>query len=141
MYLCSLCLYGEKYFYWIYTHNCDFYIPLNLFLISNLIYFNFNYVSKLNLFSFYIKMLHIPLWFLNFFLNGLFWVFVAAWGLSLVAESKGYSLGAVHWLLIVVTSLLGILVPGPGIESMFLALAGIFLTTGLPGKSVPHCDF
>ena len=69
------------------------------------------------------------------------WVSTAFSGLSLVAESKGYSLGAVHWLLIVVTSLLGILVPGPGIESMFPALAGIFLTTGLPGKSVPHCDF
>ena len=33
------------------------------------------------------------------------WVFAAAHGLSLVAVSKGYSLVAVHWLLIVVVSL------------------------------------
>ena len=33
------------------------------------------------------------------------WVFAAAHGLSLVAASKGYSLVAVHWLLIVVVSL------------------------------------
>ena len=29
----------------------------------------------------------------------------------------------------------GILVPGPGIESVFLALAGRFLKTGPPGRS------
>ena len=34
----------------------------------------------------------------------------------------------------------GILIPGPGIEPMSPALAGRFLTTGPPGKSLqPHC--
>ena len=55
----------------LYTQLWFLYTTLNLFLISNLTYFNFNYTSKLNLFSFYIKMLQIPLWFLNFFLEWL----------------------------------------------------------------------
>jgi len=39
------------------------------------------------------------------FLFGLNWVFIAAHQLSLVSESRGSSLVAVHWLLIAVASL------------------------------------
>ena len=77
-------------------------------------------------------------------------------GLSLVAESGGYSLVAVHGLLTVATSLvveqgprewaqslwhMGLVapnhvdLPGPGVEPMSPALVGRFLTTGPPGKS------
>ena len=82
-------------------------------------------------------------------------VFVAAHRLSLVVESRDYSLDVVHGLLITVafpvvelrlksarsqylwsTGLTGMLnLLGPGIESVFPALAGGFLTTGAPGKS------
>ena len=41
------------------------------------------------------------------FLFGLNWVFIAAHQLSLVSESSGSSLVAVHWLLIAVASLAG----------------------------------
>ena len=93
------------------------------------------------------------------------WVFVAARGLSLVAVSLGYALGAVLRLLIAVASLVaecrlqgawasvvaadglsscgaqpklprGVWgLPGPGIEPKSPALANEFLTTGPPAKS------
>ena len=79
--------------------------------------------------------------------------------ISQVAETGGYSLVAVHRLLIVLASVVierslwgmqssvvvmhrlscptycGVLVPRPGIERMSPALAGRFLTTGPQGKS------
>lgn len=78
------------------------------------------------------------------------WVFVAACGLSLVAE-RGHSPDAVRRLLIVVASLisstgprmhgLGCLhgmwdLPGSEIEPMSPTLQGGFLTTGPPGSPV-----
>ena len=95
----------------------------------------------------------------NFFkLFWLYWIFVAALCLSLVAGSEGYSLVVVHrpshfsgfsyW----VAQALGPMdfsscgswaellcgmwnLPGRGIESVSPALAGEFLTTGPPGNS------
>ena len=68
-------------------------------------------------------------------------------GLSLAAASECYSLVLVHGLLTAVASPLvehrlssstacEILVSGPGIKPMSPALAGGFLTTGQPGKSL-----
>ena len=79
------------------------------------------------------------------------WVFIAACELSLAAASQGSFLVAVWRLLIAVASFLmdrelqgtwaqlpwGMWnLPGPGIEPMSLALAGSFLITGLPRKSI-----
>ena len=86
------------------------------------------------------------------------WVFVAACGLSPVAESRGYALVAVCRLLTIVAPLVSehrlqsvgsVAVhglsypsapPGPGIEPLSPALAGRLLTTGPPGKSY-HVPF
>ena len=79
-------------------------------------------------------------------------VFAAAHRLSLVAVSRDYSPFAVSGLLVAVASLVGkhglstcgvgawLLhsmwnLPGPGIQPMFPALAGGFLTTGPQAKS------
>ena len=69
------------------------------------------------------------------------WVFVAVHGVSLVAESRGYSLAAACGLL---TAWLGALLPhdiwnhpGPGIE-VSSVLTGGFLTTGSLGKFCVH---
>ena len=51
--------------------------------------------------------------------------------LSLVVESRGYSLFVVHGLVMTVASL----VAEHGLEPMSPALAGGFLTTGTPGQS------
>ena len=85
------------------------------------------------------------------------WVFIAAWGLSPVAAIRA-PLVLVHGLLALVASLAAergsraqwlsscsawaqLLrsmwdLPGPGIELIFPTLAGGFLTTGPPGKSL-----
>ena len=97
-----------------------------------------------------------------FFFLWLCWVFLDARGLFLVAVSQGYSLIAVHGLLIMAASLVAhgpwsveasVLVahrlscpafpcgnglPGPGIEPMFPALAGRIFTTGPLGKFLKH---
>ena len=100
----------------------------------------------------------------------LHWVFVAARGLSLVAESRGYSslqcAGFSLWWLLLLRStgsrarslqqlryagfssggvwaqlLCGMWdLPGPGIEPVCPALTGGFLTTAPPGKT-PHLPF
>ena len=69
------------------------------------------------------------------------WVFVVVHGISLVAESRGYSLAAACGLL---TAWLGALLPhgtwnhpGPGIE-VSSVLTGGFLTTGSLGKFCVH---
>ena len=41
----------------------------------------------------------------KYLLWGLSWVFIAARGLSLVAASRGYAIVVMHWLLIVMASL------------------------------------
>ena len=88
------------------------------------------------------------------------WVSVAAHQLSLVASSRGYSslqcMGfSLQWLLLLWSTgsrhagfsscgtwaqlLCGMWdLPGPGIEPVFPALAGGFLTTAPPGKSLKH---
>ena len=85
------------------------------------------------------------------------WVFIAARRLSVVAESRGYSslqcVGfSLQWLLLLQSTdsrhvgfsscgtraslLRGMWdLPGPGLEPVFPALAGRFLTTAPPGKS------
>ena len=90
----------------------------------------------------------------TFFL--LCWVFVSMHRLSLVAASRGYTLGAVHRLLIVGASLaaehglwgawasvvvhVGLVAPWcvPEIKPVYPALAGGFLTIGPPGKSYTY---
>ena len=84
------------------------------------------------------------------------WIFVAACGLSLVSVSRGYSLVAVHGILIAVASLVEHMfqwvwlkgsvaqgfscfsgtqnLPGPGTEPVSHALAGRFLTSEPAGK-------
>ena len=108
-------------------------------------------------FSFFFFLINLFIYF------GLHWVFIAAWKLSLVAESGGYSslrcvgfscwetqaLGTqatvvvVHglsscgtgaWLLCGMWDL-----PRPGLKPVSPALAGEFLTTVPPGKSL--CSF
>ena len=100
--------------------------------------------------------------FLKFILFCLCWVsvFIAVYGLSLVAASRGYSLVVLHlsrrWLLLLQSTdsrvrasvvseqwlsfpMAGGL-PRPGVEPKSLALAGGFLTIGPPGKS-SRCHF
>ena len=89
----------------------------------------------------------------------LLWVFTAACELSLVVAIRGYSQGAMQGLLIAVASLVvehglwahGLSsctlqawltfgkwdIPRSGIKPMSAALAGRFLTTAPPGKSLP----
>ena len=96
------------------------------------------------------------LFFFSFIYLWLHWVFIAARGLSLVAASGGYSSlscagFSLRWLLLVQSTgssrtgfssccswallLCGMWdLPGPGIEPVFPALAGGFLTTVPPGK-------
>ena len=100
------------------------------------------------LFFFHLFILFIYFW--------LCWVFVAAYGFSLVAASMGYSLlwcvgFSLQWLLLLQSTgsrLAGSVVtvhglsllrgmwdiPGPGLEPVSPALAGRFLTTAPPGK-------
>ena len=101
----------------------------------------------------------IDLLFIYLFLNfWLLWVLVAAHGLSLVAASRGYSSlwcagFSLQWLLLlrnmgsrqVGFSSCGLQaqllysmwdLPGPAIEPVSPALAGGFMTTGPPGKSL-----
>ena len=95
---------------------------------------------------------------ITLYLLWLSWVFTAACGLSLFVGNAGYSsfaaTGLSSWWLLLVQSwgprcmgpvavvcsfscskACGILDPGPGIETVFFALAGRFLTSGRPGRS------
>ena len=95
---------------------------------------------------------------ITLYLLWLCWIFTAACGLSLFVGNAGYSsfaaTGLSSWWLLLVQSwgprcmgpvavvcsfscskACGILDPGPGIETVFFALAGRFLTSGRPGRS------
>ena len=101
------------------------------------------------MFSFFIKFLILFILILFSFLKKLFiyfwlhWVFVVASGLSVVAESRGFSCGAraLECRLSSCGTWAQLLhsmwdLPGPGLEPVSPALAGGFLTTVPPGK--PH---
>ena len=89
--------------------------------------------------------------FLILLIYWLHWVFVAAHSLSLVAGGRGYSLAAVCGFLTVVASLVAEHklsscgawakfpwamwnLPRPSVNPMSPVLAGVFCTTGSPGK-------